>query len=237
MKKFVPFLLLPLRLLLFAFFQCILAFIFYSIQTENAWSTAQGWWIIPGLLTNVLTFFILFRHFRNKGVGYFENFKFIKSDWGKDVALIFGFLIIAGPLSILPGNLISQWLYGSADATLPLFFRAVPNWVVVTGFFWAITQGIVELPFYFAYLMPRIQNSTGNGWLAWALAALFLALQHISLPLIFDIRFMAWRFGMFFLFAFFIGLCIKWRPRLLPYLMVIHALMDISAVAMLLTVK
>jgi hypothetical protein len=42
---------------------------------------------------------------------------------------------------------------------------------------------------------------------------------------------------MFLPFAFFVGLCIKLRPRLLPYLMVAHALIDFAAVGVLLTVS
>jgi hypothetical protein len=42
---------------------------------------------------------------------------------------------------------------------------------------------------------------------------------------------------MFIPFALFAGLCIKLRPRLLPYYLIIHALMDIVVVAMLINVK
>lgn len=236
MKKHTPFLLLFLRLLLFALFQCLLALVFSVMKTENAWSTSQAWWIIPGLMTNTVTFILLVRYFNKKGVSYFSNFKFMKKDRWKDVVRLMGVLIITVPLSMLPNTYLAEFLYGSADIPLHLFFRSIPYWVIILGMFWAITQGIVELPFYFAYLMPRIEKRINNGWLAWGLASLFLALQHIALPLIFDIRFMVWRFGMFFLFAFFIGLCLKLRPKLFPYIMIIHALMDLSAVAMFFTV-
>lgn len=50
------------------------------------------------------------------------------------------------------------------------------------------------------------------------------------LPLILDSRFMLWRLGMFLPFALFIGLVLKLRPTLLPYYLIMHALLDISAV-------
>jgi hypothetical protein len=45
-------------------------------------------------------------------------------------------------------------------------------------------------------------------------------------------RFIAWRLVMFMPFAFLVALVMRWRPRLLPYLAIVHALMDISAAAM-----
>jgi len=74
--------------------------------------------------------------------------------------------------------------------------------------------------------MPRLEKRLANGWLAWAIASLFLSLQHCTLPLIFDGRFFLWRAVMFLPFALYIGLIIKLRPRLLPYLVIGHAVID-----------
>jgi len=82
---------------------------------------------------------------------------------------------------------------------------------------------------------PALEVQLGNSWFAWGLASLFLALQHIALPLIFDGRFMLWRFGMFIPLAFFMGLCLKLRPQLFPYLMFVHILIDMMTVVIILT--
>ena len=237
MNKSNPFLMLFMRFALFAFFQCLLAFLFFVLKINDAWYTSQGWWIISALLTNIVTFIILKKYFNYQGIRYFDNFKFIKKDWWKDVVILIGILLITFPITTFPNIYLAQLLYGSTDVTFNLFFRSIPFWLIVIGFFWAITQGIVELPFYFAYLMPQLEKRLNNGWKAWILASFFLAFQHIALPLILDYRFMLWRLGMFFLFAFFVGLCFKLRPRLFPYLMIIHALMDIGAVSVFLTLK
>jgi hypothetical protein len=68
------------------------------------------------------------------------------------------------------------------------------------------------------------------------LAAFFLAAQHMFLPLILDGRFMLWRLGMFLPFALFAGLVIKLRPTLLPYFMIVHALADMSTLAVYLMI-
>ncbi|HEX5808751.1 MAG TPA: hypothetical protein VFY25_08815, partial [Anaerolineales bacterium] len=67
--------------------------------------------------------------------------------------------------------------------------------------------------------------------LAWLIASLMLAVQHMFLPLMLDGRFILWRLGMYLPFALFAGFMIKLRPSLLPYYMIVHALIDISAVA------
>ena len=80
-------------------------------------------------------------------------------------------------------------------------------------------------------VMPRLAVQLKNGWAAWLIAAFFLGAQHMFLPLIFDWRFMLWRFLMYLPFALFAGLMLKLRPTLLPYYMIVHALVDVSAVS------
>ena len=72
--------------------------------------------------------------------------------------------------------------------------------------------------------------------LAWLIASLGLAAQHMFLPLIFDGGFILWRLLMYLPFALFAGMLIKLRPTLLPYSMLVHALADISAVLVYLTI-
>lgn len=61
--------------------------------------------------------------------------------------------------------------------------------------------------------------------------------QHITLPLLFDVRFIVWRLLMFLPFALFLGLVIHWHKQLLPYLMVVHALMDLGTCILLITLS
>lgn len=68
------------------------------------------------------------------------------------------------------------------------------------------------------------------------LPALMLGFQHLALPLVFDARFITWRALMFVPFAVLVGLVLRWRPRLLPYLAIVHVLMDMSFAAMFLGV-
>jgi hypothetical protein len=68
--------------------------------------------------------------------------------------------------------------------------------------------------------------------LAVGFASLFLSLQHITAPLVFDMRFILWRGLMYLPFAIYVGILIRWRPRLLPFICAIHLLMNLSFVFM-----
>ena len=84
------------------------------------------------------------------------------------------------------------------------------------------------------FVMPRLEKGGLSRWASILLPTLFLAAQHIGIPLIFNINFILWRFLMFLPFALLVALVIKWRPRLLPYIAIIHVLMDVSTAVMLL---
>ncbi len=49
-----------------------------------------------------------------------------------------------------------------------------------------------------------------------------------------DAAFVLWRLLMFMPFAFLLGAALHWRARLLPYLMVVHGLLDLQAAWMVL---
>jgi hypothetical protein len=113
-------------------------------------------------------------------------------------------------------------------------FQPLPLWAIWAALvLFPVTQGLAEIPTYMAYVMPRLEARTGWRWLAVVLPAFFLGAQHVAAPLLFDGRFVAWRLIMFMPFAFLVALVMRWRPRLLPYLAIVHVLMDISAAAML----
>jgi membrane protease YdiL (CAAX protease family) len=224
------------RAVLFASLQVAIALYFMASGVSRSWHESEAYWIITALLANVVTFFLLRRVSRNNDLRYLDNFKLKTPAWRKDVLLAIGLTVFSVPISMLPNIFLAERLLGSSDVAFALFYRPLPMGVILVGFLWPLTQGLVELPFYFWYLMPRLENRLRNGWTAWAIASFFLALQHTTLPLIFNVDFILWRLGMFLPFALFVGLCIKLRPSLLPYLMVVHAIIDFVAIAMLLTV-
>ncbi len=88
----------------------------------------------------------------------------------------------------------------------------------------------------FGFVMPRLEAQGLPRWLAVGLPSLVLGLQHAAMPLLFDARFFTWRALMFVPFAVLTGCILRWRPRLMPYIALVHVLMNMSVAAMFLGV-
>ena len=100
-----------------------------------------------------------------------------------------------------------------------------------------ISIALTELPLYFGYAQPRVAELTRSAWAAVLIPAIFLSLQHATLPLIFDPAFIAWRALMFLGFSLVLGWAIWKRRRLLPYLIVVHFLLDFQTAVSILLVS
>jgi hypothetical protein len=224
-----PFLMLGLRLVLFIFFQTIFALIFLISGKDQPWEDSIGLWLFGVTLTNILTLVIISKLFQKEGVRYWQLVGFTRGKVLIDVLTTLGLFLLAGPIGYFPNIIFGNLLFGDAMIPAKMMFRELPMALAITGaILFPVTQGLIELPAYFIYIMPRIEAISNNKWLAIALSSLFLAIQHIAVPLIFDLRFISWRLVMFLPFAFFMGIIIHWRPRLIPYLMIGHVLIDLS---------
>jgi hypothetical protein len=224
-----PFLLLGLRLLLFIFFQAFFALIFLVLGKDQPWEDSIRFWLFGITLTNIFTLVIVRKLFQKEGVRYWNLVGFTRGKVLSDVLTTLGLFLLAGPIGYFPNIIFGNLLFGDAMIPAKMMFRELPMAVAIAGaILFPVTQGLIELPTYFIYIMPRIEAISKNKWLAIALASLFLAIQHIAVPLIFDWRFILWRLIMFLPFAFFMGIIIHWRPRLIPYLMIGHVLIDLT---------
>jgi uncharacterized membrane protein (DUF485 family) len=233
-----PWIMLIARTVLFFLFQMMFALI---LRFSEPWAgtkinEAGVWWPVSVTLTNLVCIFLLTQLFRGEGCRYWDIFRLDRKHIKGDLLVLLGAIVITGPVAQLPNTLLATALFGDALAPMRLFIQPLPMGAIyLTMITFPVTQALAELPTYFAYVMPRLAQQTGRPWMAYALASLFLGIQHSMIPfridgsfspLRLDARFFIWRLLMFVPFAFFIGLVLKWRPRLLPYVVVIHALMD-----------
>lgn len=223
------------RLVLFLVWQSLIA-VGYALAGHAApWSASAAWWPVSVTLTNLVTIGYLRRQAAREGVSYWTligstiNRQHVKLD----LLTVSGLLIAAAPLAMVPNIGLAQLLFGDPMAPLAMFVQPLPVAVALVSLvLFPLTIAFAELPFYFGYVMPRLAESrSGYGWPV-LLPALFLAAQHATLPFIPEPRFVLWRLGMFVPFALLLGFALRWRPRLLPYLMAIHALIDLSAASM-----
>ncbi|MBN1667561.1 MAG: hypothetical protein JW862_10750 [Anaerolineales bacterium] len=229
-----PWLMLIIRLVLFMSIQALFAAGFWLAGSTAAWQSAANWWPYVVSAANVICLFVLTWLFRKDGRCYWDIFKFHRQSLKSDLLVFGGLMVLLGPIAFLP-NIGLQWLlFGDFQSALDMILRPLPLWAAYASLLiFPVTQGLAELATYFLYAMPKLEHQGLPGWGALGLAALFLALQHIAVPLLFNVPFIIWRGLMFLPFALLVGIVLRWRPRLLPYLAIVHVLMDLSFAAML----
>lgn len=237
MKKAAPYLMLISRPVFFLIVQIVFALIFLFAGNTSPWLNASKYWILFPVFANIATIILLNKLYKADGISYLKRFSFTKDKWYVDLLITIGVFAVAAPLAMFPNTILANVIFKSQEVTANMLFQKIPMWAVIVGFLWPLTHPLAELPSYFDYCMNGLTKSLGNGWKAYVLASLALAFQHITLPLIFDPRYLLWRFGMFLPLAFFIGLCLKLRPRLLPYIVIGHGLLDLPLVLMFLSLK
>jgi hypothetical protein len=232
-----PWIMLPARTLLFMAIQALFALGYRLAGSPAAWEASANWWPITVTLANLACIALLMWLFQSEGKRFWDMFRFQRESIKGDLLVMVGALILFGPVAFLPNIYLAGQLFGDAQIPMEMFMRPLPMWAVVVSLaIWPVTQGLAELPTYFGYAMPRLKDQTGQAWLAVALAAFFLGIQHIAVPLLFDMRFIAWRGLMFLPFALMVGILLHWRPSLMPYLVIVHILIDAATAASLLSV-
>jgi hypothetical protein len=230
-KPAAPWLMLISRSALFFGLQLLIALGFMATGTNGAWKESARWWPLVAAGANLISLTLLVRLFRAEGKRFWDLLRFRRESWKGDVLWLLGTSVIGLPLAGAPMMVLAPWLYGDSLTAARVMFQPLPSWALVLSFIFPLTIWFAELPTYFGYVMPRLAAQLKNGWAAWLVAALFLALQHVFLPFLPDPRFWAYRALMYLPFALFAGLVIKLRPQLLPYMVIVHALMDISALS------
>jgi len=220
--------LLVSRLALFAAAQSAVAIAFLAAGTPNPWLASIPWWPLSVVAVNLISIALLDRALRREGSRYRHLFRSDPRTRGRDLKWTVGLMVASIALAMAPDLGLSQLLWGDTMAGAELFVQPLPVWAaVLTLVLFPLSIGLAELPTYFGYVQPRLRSLTGSPALAVLLSAGFLALQHVSLPLIFDWQFIVWRGLMFLPFALLLGWALHRRPSLLPYLVVVHILFDL----------
>ena len=229
---------LVFRTVIFFIFQAIIAAIFLFLRAPAPWDSSGDWWFITASLGSLATIFLLVRLYRREGVNYWSLFQFQRKTLGLDLLTSLGILIIAVPVAMLPNLLLAKGLFGDHQIALDMLIRPLPLWAVAISLaLFPASIALSELPNYFAYVLPRLEARTGRAWLAIGLTSFWLSAQHVSLPFLPDARFILWRLIMFLPFALMLAVILRWRLRLLPYLVIIHGLMDFSTALLVLAVS
>jgi len=135
-----------------------------------------------------------------------------------------------GSAALIPNLVLANALFNDSSDALALLVQPIPMWAAVIGLVaFPVTMAVAELPTYYGLILPRLQETWSNRWIALCVVVAWHAAQHVTLPLIFDVRFIAWRFFMFLPLAFLVAVAVQRRGSVLPYLMVVHGLLDTGA--------
>jgi len=232
-----PWIMLFSRISLFVGIQTLFALGFQLAGSSTAWGNSANWWPFVVTITNIVCLALMLRLFKKDGKRFWDIFHIQKAYVKSDIFALLGITILLGPIAFLPNIWLGNLLFADPQQSLDMLVRPLPMWAAIIGLLlFPITQGLAEISTYFSYVMPGFKDQGMPRWLAVTLPSLFLGMQHCAIPLLFDVRFFTWRLLMYIPFAFFVGIVMHWRPRMLPYLAIIHVLMDMSFAAMLLGV-
>ncbi len=224
----MPFLLLPGRLILFLVVQALIAFL------ASSWEFSQKYWLLTATLTNIICIVLLIIIYRKEGNNYFSIFRFSKKSIKKDILIFSGLAVLSILLATVPAQLLSYMLWDDPDVPTSLLFAPIEDWLAYLLLIsFPLTIALAELGLYFKYIMPKLLIQLKYKWLAVMLPAVFLSLQHITLPYIPDFNFILYRSIVFFPFALLIGLSLYYRPSLFVYFAILHGILDLGTVLMI----
>ena len=234
-KSSYPWLMLISRSVVFITLQALIALAFFLAGDASAWSESARWWTFVAALANILSILLLIYLYKAEDKKFRDSFRFTRASVKTDLLWFVGSGVIGLPIAALPMYVLGTAIFGDRMIPVNMMFLPLPSWALVVSLIFPLTIAFAELPTYFGYVMPRLSRQM-NSWLAWLVASFFLGAQHMFLPFLPDGRFMLWRLLMYMPFALFAGLLIKLRPSLLPYFMIVHALVDLSAVSVYLMI-
>lgn len=224
-----PWLILVSRSLLFLSIQGLIALFYLVSGSSHAWEDSIRWWLVGVTITNLISLWILAIAARAEGIRFWDYYRVEKHKIGKEVLILGGLLLIGGPLAYFPNPLLATLLWGDPIVPFNMMFLPLPGaikYLLIVIF--PISIALTEIPTYYLYVMPRLEAIGLGRWGSLIITTVVHSLQHVFFPFILDGKFIVWRGLMFLPFAIFTGLLIRWRPRLAPYMLVIHGLLDLS---------
>lgn len=218
MKKTLPLILPIFRIALFIIAGLLLVFI-----TNQTLEQASRWWPILCSILNVITIIVLVLVCKYEGTSFFKLINYKKGQINvKNAILIILIMMIIGMGGMVAFSLL---IYGYAPTFL---IQPIPVWVaIINAIILPITVIFAELPLYFGYSFTRIEARTGNKYFAIGYSMFFYALQHSFIPLLFDWRYIVYRFLSFLPLLIVLGIIYN-RNRNMAPLLIGHGVLDLA---------
>lgn len=215
--------LLPIRSIMF-----IIIFVVGSYITKKSLNDITNWWSLVATIVNVITILILLFVTKRIGSSYKELINYEKGKTKiKEVIIITLIVLVFASVGMNVAGLIC---YKVIPYMAPMMAAPVPLMLAIINF--------ILLPLTVAFAEDGLYlgcgvNSFKNKYLAILVPAFFYALQHSFIPVLFDFKFIIYRFLCFLPLT--IIFCIYYYKKKNPVpIMIGHAIVEIASVVLIL---
>lgn len=227
MRKTLPYLLPLLRSIIFIIggLTCVHLF---NLTYEEAFM----WWTPLCSLYNIITIGVLCFVLKIEKISYKELIGYQKGMFKRLKTLLFIVcMMIIGGIGMMG---LSFVFYG----TLPEFLvQPIPLYLAIINLVvFPITIVFAEMPLYFGYALKNIHHQTQKPVFAIIYTVFFYALQHSFIPLLFDLKYIIYRFLSFLPLALFLGIT-YFKRHDLSTMMIGHGVMDLSTAIQILFIS
>jgi len=215
------------RLFLAVIAQSLVALLFFS-ASPSPYQAAAAWWPVYGTLIDLGCFILIIRQIRTEGLRFRDLLGFDQRRLGRDILIGLGFILWVFPLAMIGITAASLLIF--ANPQPPSVYFPLPIWAAAYSLLiFPAIWGLMEQSTYQGYALPRLKALFSRPGLAIAIVAFGWGLQHIALPLIFDWRYMLYRFLSFLPLAVVMTLVYLRTRRLLP-LIIAHWAVDMLGI-------
>lgn len=156
---------------------------------------AGRWWMVSGTLIDLLSLGTLRWLTRREGIRMADLFNIRREQLRHDLVLALGDLVVMAPAVGISAAL-TRLFYGSSGQ--PPQVVVARNLPVAASLYsvlaWPVIWSMSEEATYLGYTLPRLEALTGNTAASAGLVSVVWALQHESLPLLPDGRYLVYRF-------------------------------------------
>jgi hypothetical protein len=193
---------------------------------EPLWSSA-AWWPISASIANLIGLALLGWRLRVEGVRWQDLLLPLPGSWRRDGLVALALLPLIGIAGAVPSIWIGTALWGAPAVGQALLIGPLPTWAALVALLlFPVTTAAAELPTYAGYVLPRLRAAGLSVVAAVAVVGLVLGAQHGALPFLPASQFFLWRTTMFIPFALVLIGAVAWRPRLLPWFVAVHLVLD-----------
>lgn len=218
-KKNNSILLLPIRCLVF-----LLVFIIGSLFVKKDLSEISNWWSIVATIVNFLTIGLIICVAKKNKKTYWKIINYKKGQTKvKQVVVISVLIVVVGMLGMYLAGFLC---YGVIPYAAPMMIAPIPKVLaILNAFLLPITTAFAEDGLYLGLGVNEIKNK----FCAIIIPAFFFALQHSFIPVLFDSKYIIYRFISFLPLT--VILCWHYYKKRNPLpIMVGHAVIDFATV-------